>query len=256
MCLISFAWQQDKQYPLILAANRDEFYERPTQRAHWWEDHPHIFAGRDLKGGGTWMGANAKGYWAALTNYREVPGFMPDAPSRGPLVSDYLRDSPDPEAYLKQLEEHADVYNGFNLLLGTPDAVWYFANREAVKPQKLAPGFYGLSNQILDTPWPKVVGVKDAMETIVPRSGPDKEALFGMLQNREIAPDDALPQTGVSLEWERMLSARFIQSEAYGTRVSTFMRLDQDAQLYVEERAYVPEGAPVYANIQPNNITA
>lgn len=254
MCTILFAWQQDEQYPLVLAANRDEFYERPTQRVHWWEDQPQVYAGRDLKAGGTWMGANKNGYWAALTNYREVPGFMSDAPSRGPLVADFLADSPDPERYLEALVPEAHLYNGFNLLLGTHDAVWYFANRQGVVPEKLAPGYYGLSNHVLDTPWPKVVDGKQTLKQILESQSGGVEPLFQMLQNNEGAPDQALPQTGVSLEWERLLSPLYIDSEAYGTRVSTVIQQSSMGQLQYEERAYVPQGEPLIETIQPKTI--
>ncbi|MEL7534241.1 MAG: NRDE family protein [Bacteroidota bacterium] len=254
MCTILFAWQQDEQYPLVLAANRDEFYERPTQRVHWWEDQPQVYAGRDLKGGGTWMGANKNGYWAALTNYREVEGFLSDAPSRGPLVADFLAQSPDPQEYLSSILPHAQNFNGFNLLLGTPDELWYYANREEVSPQKLEPGFYGLSNRILDTPWPKVSNGKNGLEEIVRHQESESEALFQMMHNTEIAADEALPATGVSLEWERLLSARFIVNDAYGTRVSTVIRQNKEKQLEYEERAFVPQGEPIIEIIQPKTI--
>ncbi|MEM6344563.1 MAG: NRDE family protein [Bacteroidota bacterium] len=254
MCTILFAWQQDEQYPLVLAANRDEFYERPTQRVHWWEDQPHVYAGRDLKGGGTWMGANKYGFWAALTNYREVEGFIPDAPSRGPLVADYLVHSPEPQSYLESILPNASSYNGFNLLLGTPDEIWYYANRDGVTPQKLLPGFYGLSNRILDTPWPKVQSGKAGLKEIVSNHQSDPDALFQMLHNSEIAPDEQLPATGVSLEWERLLSARFIINDAYGTRVSTVIRQNIEKQLEYEERAFVPQGEPLKEIIEPKTI--
>lgn len=242
MCLILFSWRQSQQFPLVLAANRDEFYSRPTARANWWEDDPHVYAGRDLKAGGTWMGINRKGYWAALTNYREVEGFRPDAPSRGPLVADFLRKSPNPHTYLQELQLAGSQYNGFNLLLGTPTSLWYYGNRGGLSPQQLSPGLYGLSNHLLDTNWPKVEKGKHYLNQWI-EEGKASEELFSFLQDEDLAPDADLPSTGVSLEWERMLSAMYIKSESYGTRVSTMIRQEASGEFVFEERAYVPEGA-------------
>ena len=200
------------------------------------------------------MGANQNGYWAALTNYREVEGFLPDAPSRGPLVADFLAQSPDPKQYLDSIVSDSKAFNGYNLLLGTPDELWYYANRDGVAPQKLSPGFYGLSNRILDTPWPKVRSGKAGLEEIVKHKQSDPNALFQMLYDTEIAPDEQLPSTGVSLEWERLLSARFIINDAYGTRVSTVIRQHADKHLEYEERAFVPQGEPLKELIQPKTI--
>jgi uncharacterized protein with NRDE domain len=191
------------------------------------------------------MGINASGYWAALTNYREVVGIKSDAPSRGDLVAEYLRDSPDPEAYLQALAQKASAYNGFNLLLGTPTALWYFANRGTGTPMQLRPGLYGLSNHLLDTPWPKVSqGKKDLLDWLKQDDKHDREVLFQFMLNDRLAPDAELPATGVSLEWERLLSPMYIRSPQYGTRVSTVLLMDQKKNFTFEERAYVPEGRP------------
>lgn len=240
MCLILFSWLQDADRPLVLAANRDEFYQRPTAAAHWWEDDPDIFAGRDLQGGGTWMGVNRKGYWAALTNYREVPGQMPAAPSRGPLVADYLRESADPEAYLAAIKPRAQAYNGFNLLLGTPQAIWYFSNRDMSPPHRLKPGLYGLSNHVLDTAWPKVQKGKRELSHYLSEKVADPDKIFSLLGDSAPAPDEELPQTGVGLEWERLLSPLFIESPTYGTRVSTVLERDKNGTVWFEERGWVP----------------
>lgn len=239
MCLIVFAWQVIPGVPLVAAGNRDEFFSRPTATAAWWADHPQVYAGRDLQDGGTWMGISREGRFAAITNVRDPSTKRTDAPSRGALVADFLAAGAAPEAYIAALEAHASEYNGFNLLVGDKDKlVWYTnaATQDERNGKLLPPGVYGLSNGSLDSPWPKVVRTKAQFSSLICQGAPE-DAYFEMLTDTTRAPDCRLPKTGVSLEWERVLSAVCIQSPEYGTRTSTVVRLFGDGSAALEERA-------------------
>jgi uncharacterized protein with NRDE domain len=237
MCLILFAWKTHKNFPLILIANRDEFYERPTAPAAFWEDAPGLLAGRDLRAGGTWLGITRKGGLAALTNYRD-PATMKDvAPSRGKLVSDFLRGRRTPEAYLHWLSPRSGRYNGFGLLVGNPDELYYFSNRGA--QIRLLPGIHGISNHLLDTPWPKVERGKQAFRDLLEKKKtPPLEMMFALLADRSRPPDERLPDTGVGLERERVLSPLFIESPVYGTRSSTVLLIDRRGRVTFVERVF------------------
>jgi uncharacterized protein with NRDE domain len=219
MCLIAFAWHQHNKYPLALCANRDEFYDRPTASAHFWEDRPNVFAGRDLQAGGTWMGINTRGRFAALTNVRDPEKPDPGARSRGLLVSRFLSSDVGTREYCDILRQQGDLYNGFNLLLGEGSRLVYFSNRLS-REVDLKPGFYSLSNAYLDTPWPKTLAAIKQLEDWMRQPGSVSD-LAGLLHNREMAMDHELPVTGVSRELEKALSSQFIQMENYGTRCST-----------------------------------
>jgi uncharacterized protein with NRDE domain len=236
MCLILFAWKVHEKFPLVLAANRDEFYERPSASAAFWDDVPDLLAGRDLRRGGTWLGITRTGRLAALTNYRDPASLKKDAPSRGELVSDYLRGRESPEAFIRRLEPRADRYNGFSLLAGDGPELAYFSNRGEMR--RLAPGIHGMSNHLIDTPWPKVEQGKRALgELLASRDDPSPEALFALLASRSRPPDEGLPNTGVGLEWERVLSPFFVESPAYGTRSSTVLLIDREGAVTFIERA-------------------
>lgn len=222
MCLIALAWQAHPDFPLIVAANRDEFYQRPAAPARFWEDAPAVLAGRDLAAGGTWMGVTRQGRFAALTNYRE-PGAPAGARSRGLLVSAFLAGRESPADYAARVAGEGGEYSGFSLLLGTPDSLVAVSNRGLV-PTALAPGVHGLSNHLLDTPWPKVEKAKAGLTAALQASAPD-DTLFHLLADAEPAPEPALPDTGVGRDMERLLSPLFIRSPNYGTRVSTVLRL-------------------------------
>ena len=227
MCLIIFAWKVIPGMPLILAANRDEFYARPAADAGWWNDHPHIYAGRDLQGGGTWLGVTRDGRFAALTNVRAPSERRADAPTRGQLVADYLASDLDPQAYLRQIEPQAQRYNGFNLLLGNRETMVWYSNRGQEDPrngQPLEYGVYGVSNALLDTPWPKLTRAKAQFASLLCQGAPE-ETFLEMLTDGTRANDCRLPDTGVGLEKERMLSPIFIRSPDYGTRCSTVLRV-------------------------------
>lgn len=239
MCLIVFAWQIVPGLPLFAAANRDEFYARPAARAGWWNDHPDIYAGRDLQGGGTWMGITRDGRFAALTNFRSPFEQRSDAPSRGKLVVDYLAGKMSPEEYVEQAAEIGHRFNGFNLLIGSKDKMIWFSNAGKEDPRNgkpLAPGIYGLSNGLLDSPWPKVVRTKAQFGSLLCQGAPE-DAYFEMLSDTSRASDCRLPQTGVSLEWERVLSAACIESPNYGTRTSTLVRIVEGKSALLHERA-------------------
>lgn len=230
MCLIVFAWQVIPQTPLVAAGNRDEFYDRPAAPAGWWQDHPHIYAGRDLKGGGTWMGITRDGRFAAITNIRAPSEFKTGAPTRGRLVADYLAGEMSAAEYIEHIAPHADAYNGFNLLVGDQHSLVWFSNKPGDDDRNgkpLSPGIYGISNAGLDSSWPKVVRTKAQFASLLCQCAPE-EAFFEMLTDTTCASDCRLPKTGISLEFERLLSAVFIESPEYGTRSSTIVKLTTD----------------------------
>ncbi|MDI6746412.1 MAG: NRDE family protein [Rhodocyclaceae bacterium] len=225
MCLILVAWQAHPDFPFVLAANRDEFFARRSASADFWKDQPKILAGRDLEAGGTWLGmtrGGSDGYkFAALTNFRDPGSHKPQAPSRGRLVADFLAGDMTIDAYLDML--HPADYNGFNLLLGDGQRLFAF-NNVTQERHELAPGIYGLSNHLLDTPWPKVGAGKTALAAAL-TALPDESHLWRLLRDDTVHPDADLPATGVSIDWERLLSAAFIRSPDYGTRCSTVVKV-------------------------------
>jgi uncharacterized protein with NRDE domain len=235
MCLIVFAWKISPGAPLIAAGNRDEFYERPAAPAAEWADHPHIYAGRDLRGGGSWMGiaheAGGCTRFAALTNIRAPNEHRPDAPTRGALVADFLKGTMSPEEYIAGIAADSAKYNGFNLLVGNSNQLLWFSNRGHDDPRNgkpLAPGMYGLSNALLDAPWPKVLKTKAQFASLLCQCAPP-DAYFDMLADTVRAPDSRLPETGIPLPLERALSAVCIETPDYGTRASTVVTLFHDA---------------------------
>jgi uncharacterized protein with NRDE domain len=239
MCLIAIAWQAHPGFPLVVAANRDEWRDRPAAPARWWDDHPQLLAGRDLQAGGTWMGVTRGGRFAAVTNFRDPSERRSTALSRGALVAQFLLGSEAPAAYLAGLASRAAQYNGFNLLVGDGRALLYFGSREGgVRP--VEPGVHALSNHLLDEPWPKVTKAREAMRAGVA----DGDApLFDMLSDATPAPDHALPDTGVGLERERWLSPILIKGDTYGTRASTILRVASDGRVRFEERTRDATGA-------------
>jgi uncharacterized protein with NRDE domain len=238
MCLILFAHKAHPDYPLILAANRDEAYLRPTARAAFWTDYPHVCGGRDLDQGGTWLGITRSGSIAAITNYRDSNAAKSSTRSRGELVANYLCGNQRPGDYVAQLQDQIGAYNGFNLIAGNVDELHYLSNREGIATP-IAPGVHGLSNHLLNTPWPKVErGKRILAELLEIRSPLPVERVFGMLAERTVAADDNLPETGVGLVRERMLSPAFIASATYGTRSSTVILVDNHGQVELIERTF------------------
>lgn len=237
MCLILFAYKAHPSYSLILAANRDEFYQRPSAVADFWEDAPLVLAGRDLQEGGTWLGIDRAGRFAAITNYRDPASLKNNAPSRGVLVRSYLCGNQSPDAYLEKISRQAQLYNGFNLIAGDRHELYAYSNRGA--KQKLKPGIYGLSNHLLNTPWPKVTRGKKMLTAALAVKGAELEsALFALLLDRKIPADDKLPDTGIGLEWERLLSSIFIASPVYGTRSSTILLIGKNGRVRFAEKVY------------------
>ena len=244
MCLILLAWQAHPDYPLVVAANRDEFFSRPSAPVAFWQDAPQLLAGRDLDAGGTWLGVNRYGRFGALTNYREGRQAAANAPSRGALVTNFLLENDDPATYLDRLAARGAHYNGFNLLVGeglgqvdgTQQRLGYYSNRSTA-PRWLTPGIYGLSNHLLDTPWPKLATAKAAF-TAALQNLPSETAFFKLLADPEIVPDTHLPETGVPLEWERILSAIFVSSPDYGTRASSLLTIDREGAVMLAERSF------------------
>lgn len=242
MCLILIAYRYHPRYPLLVAANRDEFHDRPTAPLGFWEDIPQIVAGRDLKEGGAWMGIDRTGRFAAITNYRDPSRVLPDAPSRGHLVSDFLRSAEPARVYLDRLASKASAYNGFNLVLGDAGGLFYYSNRGG-ELRALAPGLYGLSNHLLDTPWPKLERGRRALRQLLDRQpDPTLDELLELLTDRALAPDSDLPHTGVPLEWERWLSPIFIAAPGYGTRSSTALRINAGGQAWLVEITWADGG--------------
>lgn len=234
MCLINFSYKTDSHYDLVVAANRDEFYKRATAQATFWEGAPHVLAGRDLEKKGTWMGVTKQGRFAALTNYRDPNEVKGNLRSRGELVSRFLIGDDEAENYLKTIQQHRDQFPGFNLVIGNVNSLYYYSNIEN-EVRLLEPGLYGLSNHLIDTPWPKVRKGKNGLERCLKVSAENlKECLFSSLQYADPAPDEELPSTGVSLEWERKLSPLFIQTPDYGTRSSTLVFMKNADVRFVE----------------------
>lgn len=227
MCLILLALGMSPEFPLLIAANRDELYARPTAPAQWWDEPCRWLGGRDSLAGGTWLGVTPSRRFAAVTNYRDPAGHK-GVLSRGQLVLDALCGEPDLEG----------DYSDYNLLWGTPDEVWYRSSREG-PPRRVEPGYHGLSNHLLDTRWPKV----GRGLVRLGQAGFDLEAVFAVLGDRTVAPDMTLPDTGVGLELERALSPAYIETPLYGTRSSTVVLFGHESVRFVErssagERAF------------------
>lgn len=238
MCLIVFAWRPSHALPLIVAANRDEFHARPSLPLGHWDDAPEIVAGRDLLAGGTWMGISAAGRFAALTNIR-APGTPAGARSRGELPERYLRSALSPQAYLSELTGHLEHYSGFNLLVGDARELWYL-NSKSATPERLSAGVYGLSNAALNTPWPKLVRARAALQACT--DAPEVDTLLQVLSDPQPAADGEMPSTGVPYEWEKKLSSVFISSADYGTRASTVLIRRADGSAHITERRFGPAG--------------
>ena len=240
MCLIAFSYKNHQKYPFILATNRDEFYKRPTQKAHVWKTSPKILAGKDEKAGGTWLGISEKGRFAALTNHRQMDDIREDTISRGIIVKDFLLSDKDPIDLLATLQEKGDQFNGFNLIAGTFDDLYYFSNRKA-GVQKIQPGNHALSNAFLDTPWPKTEAALHSLEEILKDDEPDEEQLFTMLQDDQRYSEELLPDTGLSKEMEKAVSSVFIKTDDYGTRSSTVIFVDKKKNVKLVEKSYNPD---------------
>lgn len=240
MCVIYLALDEHPEYPLILIANRDEFYARPTAAANYWEDFPSVFGGRDLQAGGTWLGVTRGGRFSAVTNYRD-----PSAPagkrSRGDLVANFLKSGQPAREYLAEVGARGDEYSGFNLLVGEIGArreLFYYSNRgEGIR--ELSAGICGLSNHLLDTPWPKVAKGKSRFAALLRSGETSNNSFFDLLSDESLADDEDLPSTGIPYEAEKAVSAIFIKTPDYGTRCSAVLRFDKNLEWSFAERVFV-----------------
>lgn len=253
MCILFIAHQQRQDYPLIIAANRDEFYERPSAPADFWPQHPHVLAGKDLRAGGTWMGVSHNGAIAALTNIRAPQHNKDDAKSRGELVSQWLKQNPsgtgnDMEMFSDQLRQDRQHFNGYNLVFGYPHQLQVY-NNHTDNLHPIENGVFGLSNADINTPWPKVEQGTNALSDYVTHSNQiNPEDLFSILRHDNQAPDHLLPQTGVPHEWEKALSSIFITMPTYGTRTSTLVMVDNKGHLNWFERTFNAQGEATQTN--------
>jgi uncharacterized protein with NRDE domain len=245
MCLLIFAHGVDPRFPLVVAANRDEFHARPTEPSHFWPEQPDLLAGRDLEQGGTWMGITRDGRFAAITNYRDPAHTAPAPRSRGELPLRYLTGPREPEQFLRELDADAGEYAGFNLLVGDAGALWYFSNspeRGRHSGCRLDRGIYGLSNARLDTPWPKVELGKRRLAALLQAGEPAHDSLSGVVADRRLADPGTLEQQGLDGEMDRLLSAQFITTSRYGTRSSTTLWIEHGGARW-RELSFDAEGA-------------
>jgi uncharacterized protein with NRDE domain len=237
MCLIIFALDTHPRYRLVLAANRDEYFRRPTAPAAFWKDAPQILAGRDLEAGGTWLGVTTTGRIAAVTNYRQRPVPGPPLPSRGGLVAEFLSGGITRDEYRQVLEREGRRYGGFNLIFGDDSGLSYWSNRGSAVA-RIPPGFHGLSNHLLDTPWPKVAVAREGLERLLRDADTAPEALLSLLADPGQFPDELLPDTGIGSDLERVLSPLFITGVDYGTRSTTVVLIDRDGNVTFHERNF------------------
>ncbi|MFW1678094.1 NRDE family protein [Pontibacter sp. JAM-7] len=237
MCLIVFAYRCHPDYPLILLANRDEFYARPTRAMQFWPEQPDLLAGKDLQAGGTWMGINTQGRFAAITNYRQGKATSIEGYSRGQLPGDFLTGSQNCTDYLTQLQTTAHHFPGYNLLLGDTYGLYYHSNQNSAIKQ-LTPGVYGLSNALLDTPWPKLELAKQRFAELLNQKLLDSDLLLNLMTDRHQPDPGLLPDTGVGAELEHLLAPVFIQSELYGTRSTSLLVQHTSGHTDLYEKTY------------------
>lgn len=243
MCLVVVAWKSHPRYRLVVAANRDEFHERPAAPLGWWNDDARVLAGRDLRAGGAWLGVSRSGRFGTVTNFRELERApAPDALSRGRLVPDFLASDVATQDFVAFRSGAADRYAGFNLLLASPHSLHYFSNRVAEPARALAPGIYGLSNHWLDSPWPKLVRTRGRFADVIESGEPDSAALFDLLADRDPVPGDEVPSNGLDADLARALSAPFVLHERYGTRCSSVVLVGHDGRTTVIERRFDATG--------------
>jgi uncharacterized protein with NRDE domain len=242
MCLVVMAIGRHPDYPLILAANRDEFYARPAEGAHWWPDKPQVFGGRDLQAGGTWLAISRNGRFATVTNFQDVKPPSPDCLTRGALVTDFLDGELSPSDYLATIEQNR--YAGFNLLVGTCDEVAYLSNR-GNESRMLDAGLYGLSNALLDGPWHKVERTRDRLETLLEADDISETSLLQLMGDRELAPPDRVVRGHLDFERAHAISAPFIVTSDYGTRCTSVILADRKGGWRFLERRFDRAGRPV-----------
>ena len=240
MCTILFAYKAHPEYDFIFLGNRDEFRNRPSKEAHFWPSHPNVLAGIDLEKGGTWTGISKEGRVAFLTNHRDGSLPVKNKVSRGNLTRDFLIGDMDPLMYLEDIQNKREDYDPFNLVVGTKDELYFYSNIEN-KIQMIDPGVYGLSNAFLDTPWYKVKKAKNRFIGLLEKEF-SVDQLFDILSDTEKPPIDKLPDTGVSLEWEKTLSSICIDTPEYGTQFKTVMLVDNKKEVRFHEKIYDNKG--------------
>ncbi|MCU0305131.1 MAG: NRDE family protein [Thermoanaerobaculales bacterium] len=241
MCLLVIAWRVHPQHPLVLAGNRDEYHRRPAAPAHWWPAPEGILGGRDLEAGGAWLAVDRRGRLAVVTNVHEPVADPAGRRSRGELVVEALTDPGPVRGWISGLDGRRDRYGGFNLVVADGDALHCCSNRGPDRLD-LEPGIYGLSNHLLDTPWPKVEAARRGLRALLDAGSLDVDSLFELLADRSPAPDQDLPATGVPLDRERALSPIFIAGDDYGTRASTVVLTSPGGEVFLEERRFGPSG--------------
>jgi uncharacterized protein with NRDE domain len=248
MCLILVAHRACARYPLVIAANRDEAYARPALPADRWADAPQVYGGRDALAGGAWLALSLAGRYAAVTNFRQGGTRNASLKSRGELVGRFVQGSASPHDYAEAVHAQGSGYNGFSLLVGDFSEL-YFASNRGNGLVRVTPGVHGLSNHLLDEPWPKVVkGIELLSSSLHLAPAALADALYAFLADRTPAPDAMLPSTGIARERERELSAAFVASARYGTRASTVIVVDANGKVRYSEKGYGPNGAPLYGN--------
>ncbi len=235
MCIIASSFNNHEKYRLILAANRDEFFERPTASAQWWEDDGDIFGGRDLLGGGTWLAVHRSGRLAAITNYRDPVNIRKDAKTRGELTKNFLKTDLSAGEYIESIAKGSGQYNGFNLMLYDENGGSHFSNYENIRND--LQGVHVLSNALLDTPWPKVTRLKDAFKNVISSSF-SHETLLDILADDQLANDEELPSTGIPHEWEKAISSICIKTPNYGTCCSTVVTIDHQGNIEFTEKLF------------------
>lgn len=242
MCLILVAWKTDPDYPLVLAANRDEFHHRPAQALHWWQDKPTVLAGRDLQAGGTWLGASRSGRIATVTNYREDKHKRRGLRSRGEIVTAFLIDNDNPETFSKSID--GDIYAGFSLLTVEGNDLCYVSNRGDAA-MLLPPGIYGLSNAALDTPWPKLRRTRDAFSRMIEAGDANETSLMRVMSDRQVASVDEVETGSLPFTLARAITAPFIVTPEYGTRCTTVLLQDRSGQISISERRFDSAGRKI-----------
>jgi len=245
MCLLVLAWQAHARYRLVVAANRDEYHERPAAPLAKWPPPAQLIAGRDLRAHGTWLGIDRARRFGVVTNFRELQDARPGAPSRGGLIPRYLGAGGESAAgFLAALAHEAQAYSGFNLLLADQESLWYGSNRATPFARALPPGVYGLANELLDTPWPKLARARAGFTAWLraPQALPAQE-LFALLADRTPADEATLAHVGgLPPQWHRALSAPFVLHPDYGTRCSSVLLLESGGGLYLAERRFDSRG--------------
>lgn len=244
MCLLVIGWRVHAQYPLIVAANRDEFHERAAAPLARWDDPPDLHAGRDLQAGGAWLGVDSRRRIGIVTNFRELARPRRSAPSRGGLIPAFFAGPAGAGEYLERIETDAPGYSGFNLILGDGSELWYASNRADRFARPLEPGIHGLSNHFLDTPWPKLERVRAGFRALLERGAPQIEPLLALLADRTPTAPGESGESGLPPEWERPLSAPFVLNPEYGTRCSTVVLIDSHGTTVIRERRFDPAGDP------------